>query len=93
MNEEELKNLWQADRTAPTIDFAALQETLDTGKTSCAEKSELTSGRSSSRRRRPRHRLVLSEVVFPVLVLGRCRRLVYLGSSEILPAGKRTRGL
>lgn len=28
MNEEELKNLWQADNAAPTIDFAALQKSL-----------------------------------------------------------------
>jgi RNA polymerase sigma factor (sigma-70 family) len=28
MNEEELKELWQADRTAPTIDFAAFQKLL-----------------------------------------------------------------
>ena len=29
MNEQELKNLWQADQTAPTIDFAAIQKTSD----------------------------------------------------------------
>jgi len=28
MNEEELKELWQADQTAPTIDFAAFQKSL-----------------------------------------------------------------
>jgi len=28
MKEEELKELWQADRTAPTIDFAAFQKSL-----------------------------------------------------------------
>lgn len=28
MNEEELKNLWQADDAAPTIDFAAFQKSL-----------------------------------------------------------------
>ena len=29
MNEEELTNLWKADQTAPTIDFAALQKSLN----------------------------------------------------------------
>ena len=29
MNEEELKNLWKADRTEPTIDFAALEKSLN----------------------------------------------------------------
>lgn len=29
MNEEELKNLWKADPTEPTIDFAAFQKSLD----------------------------------------------------------------
>lgn len=28
MNEEELKKIWQADRNAPTIEFAALQKSL-----------------------------------------------------------------
>lgn len=29
MNEEELKNLWQSEQTAPTIDFAELQKSLN----------------------------------------------------------------
>jgi len=29
MNEEELKNLWQTDHSAPTINFARLQNSLD----------------------------------------------------------------
>lgn len=29
MNEEELKNLWQSEQTAPTVDFAELQKSLN----------------------------------------------------------------
>ncbi len=39
MNEEELKDLWQTDRTAPAIDFAKLQSSLDGWQTKLRRKT------------------------------------------------------